>query len=549
MLLAVMGIGLGCGKVSFVPSPFSPQNVDLVYSSQEDITVVRWRISSTAPADPDLRFQILGAAGYGPLDFSQSLFPGGGTPCTDGVGSCFQYVLRGRYATWKGGRPIQAVHSLYGVLAGATADASTVDQTLSVASFFHTGNQLVTVNITDQVASQGPYLYPRSYNRGMWPTNGLCVSNSAPDGVSFSPLDPTTDGFAPDSPLTDSGIYCVAVSPVPSDAGTATLAETRIATLPEVVTLNQTFTPPVEQSPIIYQIAFDVDIPVSDVCASSMKTIETLVDKYMNMGNATVPVTKLPDVYLSGDPAATDGSTPCHQQDGATLQDPSAMADAVMQAVTSNPAQFQQFHFFFFDNVEFGLPGPLVDSLSAFFGGLEMAPMGYSLRTFSWLFNPGPATVPAPTPNWWMTLPPWRSADDPMFEQTLALYAMQNLPYESQSHDTSAPVALLSADDAMADDGDQIKICQSAPVVIPIDVTSGTEYLGPSWAVKASDPPGYLVSLNTQQSTGWGSFVEVSATVDYQICSRYCDNHPFVSTAGTGVASWSSSYACAETTD
>ena len=279
-----------------------------------------------------------------------------------------------------------------------------------------------------------------------------------------------------------------------------------------------------------------------------MKTIETLVDKYMNKGNATVPVTKLPTLNLAVDPNGTDGSANCKQQDGATL-DASDMADAVMQVVTSYPEQFQQFQFFFFDNIDFPLPQNLIDSLSAFFSALETAPNGYSLRTLSWLFNPDLGKANPPNPNWTTTDPPWMSADDPSFERTLATYVMQNLPYESQTHDSSAPVALLTSDDATTYDGDQIKICQSAPVVTPVDVNSGAEFLTPSWQVKASDPPGYLVTLYPQQNAGFTSFVPVSATVDYQIRSRYCDNHPYVSTAGPGVSSWSASYACAVTKD
>ena len=189
-----------------------------------------------------------------------------------------------------------------------------------------------------------------------------------------------------------------------------------------------------------------------------------------------------------------------------------------------------------------------MDSLSAFFGALETAPAPYQLRTLSWLFNPGLGQANPPNPTWSMT-PSWQAADDPTFEQQLASYAMQSLPYESQPYDSYAPVALLTADDAMKYDGDQIKICQSAPFVIPADVTSGYEFFTPSWEVKASDPPGYLVSLPTQQQTPFTSFVQASATVDYQICTRYCDNHPYVSTAGMGESSWTASNTCAETND
>jgi hypothetical protein len=551
LLIAMAG---GCGDVSFVPSPYTPQDVDLVYSAQEDITVVRWRISSTVPADPDLRFQILGAAGFDDVDFSQSVFPGGGTLCGDGVGSCFQYVVRGRYGTLKDGRPIQAVHARYGSFSGGIAQAHSVPQTLALVSFFHSGNQNVTVNITDQVASQGPYNYPRGYVQGMWPTNGLCVSDSAPDGVSFSPLDPTTDSFPPDTratngQLTDSGIYCVGISPVPGDAGAAALAETRIATRPEVVTLHQTFSPPVVQSPVIYQIVLDLDIPIPDRCASTRQKIEALVDKYMSYtGNGAVAVKKLPTLYLAGDdPNAANGSANCVQTNDAKL-DASAMADAVMQEVTSHPEEYQQFHFFFFDNLNAPLLQPMVDSLSAFLSALETAPAPYQLRTLSWLFNPGLGQANPPNPTWTMT-PSWQAAEDPSFEQLLASYAMQSLPYRSQWQDPSAPVPLLSADDAMTYDGAQIKICSSAPYVFPVDVTSGSEFFTPSWAVKAADPPGYLVSLPTQQQTPFTSFVQASASVDYQICTRYCDNHPYVSTAGMGESSWTDSTTCAETKD
>jgi hypothetical protein len=556
LFLAVLGAGVGCGDVSFVPSPYTPQDVDLVYSAQEDITVVRWRISSTVPNDPNLQFQILGPQGFETIDFSQSVFtPAGGTVCGDGVGSCFQYVVRGRYETFTKGRPIQAVHATLGAFTGDVATVDSVPQTLGVVSFFHSGNQQVTVNITDQVASDGPYVYPRTYTEGMWPTNGLCVSDSAPAGVSFSPLDPTTGSFPPDTTatngaLTDAGIYCVAVSPVPNDAGTLTLAETRIATRPEVVTLKQTFTPPTITSPVMYQIVLDLDIPITDRCASSSQKIEALVDEYMNKAtmNGAMEVKKLPTVYLAGDdPSLADGSGNCVQKDSNTLK-ASELADQVMQAVTSEQAQFQQLHFFFFDNIDFPLPQPLVDSVSAFFQALQMAPTPYQLRTISFLFNPNLGKATAPTPNWSYT-PSWQQAEDPSFEQYLASNVTPTLPYESQVQDPNVPIALLSDDDATKYAGDQIKICSSAPFVIPVDVTSGAEFFGPSWQVVAADPPGYLVSLPTQQQAPWPSYVPASAIVNYQICSRYCDNHPYVSLAGMGEDSWTASSACAETSD
>ena len=59
---------------------------------------------------------------------------------------------------------------------GELATPRTEDQTLGVDPFFHLTNDQVHVSLTDTVAFEPPYVYPRSYDRTMWPTKGLCVS-------------------------------------------------------------------------------------------------------------------------------------------------------------------------------------------------------------------------------------------------------------------------------------------------------------------------------------------------------------------------------------
>jgi len=194
--LALLLPAAGCGELNFVPSPYTPQDVELLYSAQEHITVVRWRVDATAPV-AQTRFELLGADGsYSPIDFSQSVFAGGIVPCTDGAGSCAQYVVRGNYSVGPGARPVQAVHDVYGVLPGGVPAMESVPETISFKSFFHSGNDIVYLNITDVVAEQRPYRFPRPFEHAMWATGGLCVSDVAPSDVSFSPLD-QTGGFPP----------------------------------------------------------------------------------------------------------------------------------------------------------------------------------------------------------------------------------------------------------------------------------------------------------------------------------------------------------------
>jgi hypothetical protein len=415
----------------------------------------------------------------------------------------------------------------------------TADTTLSIESFFHFHNDHVYVNMTDAIAADGPYRFPRSYERAMWSTSGLCVSDAAPDGVSFKTLD-ATGGFDPEPlPLTESGIYCVASRPLPSDQGGAAMVQTRIATLPEVETRVQTFEPPIEQAPVIYQIVLDLEIPVPDRCASAIQMIETLVDS--TLGRAPVPVRKLPTLNL----AQTAGGSPCAQTDDRAL-DAANLADAVKMQVTAFPEVHQQFHFLYFNNLDSPLPRTLTDSMHAFFDALA-APAGYDLQTLSWLFNPGAATLGSDLV-WWRAPPgyPWIAADDPRFGQALTDYTEGALPYESQVHDPGDPVPLLTTDENPRYGGDSIKICDASPAVQAVaSVKNPAPIYAWSWTIDPDSPPAYLVSLQPEIAVPANQFVDQSAIVHYQICSRYCVDHPYVSDAGVGVTSWAADPRCA----
>ncbi len=534
----------GCGPLLFEPSAFTPQKVELIYSVQEDITLVRWRITSTKAADPDLSFEILGKNGhYEGIDFSQSVFPGGGTPCADGVGTCFQDVLPGHYTAPAATGTVRAVHAVQGNLPGGRTTARTVQTTVSLVSFFHTGNDVVFVNITDSVAQDGAYVFPRSYQRAMWPTNGLCVSGSAPETVGFSPLD-ANDRFPPPTPLTDDGVYCVGLRPVPADGEPPmTLVQTRVDTLPEVAAATLTYTPPVQYSPIIYKIVLDLDI-IPERCDSSIQTIESLVRQAMNL--AGVPVQQLETLNLA-DPNGTGGASACAQPQSPSF-DADAMAEEIKQAVSMFPQTYQQVHFLYFNNLNVLLPPTLTKSLTTLFDDLMTPPPDQSLETLSWLFNPGLAN--ANQPSWWKSTT-WQAAIDPTgnpdpdFKKALIEYAQDNLPYTSQIHDPTVPVPFFTPDQVAAYGGGTFKVCNQNVGFQVVDTGKGMPLGGgPTFPIHVNDPPGFLVYLPTPLNAPGPSFVPVGVTADLQVCTRYCSGHPYLSIAGTGVQSWSDSLLC-----
>ena len=458
--LFFLALVAGCGDLQFVPSPYTPQEVELIYSAQEHLTVVRWRVSAAAPV-AETRFEMLAPDGYHPINFSQSAYPGGVIACGDKRGSCAQYVVRGKYEVPRNARPVQAIHDVYGVLPGVpVASTKTVSETLKMKSFFHTGNDLVLVELTDDVALAGPYKFPRDYEQTMWPTAGLCVADTAPDDVRFSPL-PETRGFAPPTPLTDDGMYCVATRPVPGDRGDARVVQTRVATLPEVISKTQIFDPTVERSPIIYQIFLDLEIPVPDRCEEVIQKIESLLQKYMSAG-PSIPVYKLPTINL-----AQDGSSRCAQRNGRTV-DAAEISQAVKDLVQTLPGKFHQYHLMYFNNLDAPLPSPLMPSMQSLVDALGSTSRDdLDLRTHSWLF--APITAAGTSPLTWWAVWIWQTADE-TFELALADYKLRSLPYTSQEHHSYDPVMLLSPEDTAAHDTHHIKICTSSPPVEPLSL-------------------------------------------------------------------------------
>jgi hypothetical protein len=472
--------------------------------------------------------------GYHSIDFAKSVYPGGVVPCGDKRGACAQYVVRGKYEVDRNARPIRAVHDVYGLLPGVPVAATkTVPETLTMKSFFRTGNDMVFVTITDTVATSGPYSFPRSYDRTMWPTSGLCVGDTVPDDVSFSTL-PADWGFPPPTPLTSAGMYCVATRPVPSDQGDAQVVQTRVATLPEVVTRTQNFSPTIERSPIIYQAVLDLEIPVPDRCEEVIQRIEELLGKYMSANG--VPVYKLPTINL-----AQDSSSRCAQTNERTV-DAAEMAQKVKELVETLPGPHQQYHFMYFNNLAAPLPQALTTSIQALLDALVVPPReDLEVRTHSWLFNPGPA---AGLPWWAIWI--WQTADD-SFELALADYKLHSLPYTTQEHDAGEPVLMLSSEETKAQEGHLIKICNASPPVVPVATVPYQQPISdPSWTISTADPPAYLVTLPEQIVVKASAFVEANAIVSYQICTRYCVDHPYVTANGSGEISWAESRACAK---
>jgi hypothetical protein len=313
--------------------------------------------------------------------------------------------------------------------------------------------------------------------------------------------------------------------------------EVRIATWPEVETLDATFVPPVEVSPITYQIVFDLEV-IADLCPLAISTIEATVRDNLRAFGVTVPVRQLPTINL-----AQDSTSSCTQANRDRKVPAEAMAQEIKKAVTEFPQIHQQFHLLYFNNLDSFLPGKLNESWRVLFDALG-SPPGYDLLVFPWMFNQGLAAASDLDLGWNLTV--WSTANDPRLKEAIVNYASA-LPYRSQTHDYVEPVPLMKADAVAAHAGHLMKICNASPTAVPVKTKPSLEEITTNtWKISVDDPPAYLVNIPEQIASPAGDFIETRSLVRYQICSRYCTGHPYINTGGNGGNSWADEPFCAK---
>lgn len=543
-----------CGNVNFIPAPFSPRKVQLLYSQQEDITAVRWRMSASQD-DPAVTYELASETGSGwqTVDFTASLYPGGVAPCGDGVGLCAQMVLPGHYQPPVDGTPVRSRNPTYGISPGDIGTEDIYPQTLIIKSHFTRDNQTVSAAMTDYIGGDAVYVFPRPLEHGVWSRRGLCVPGFYPAGQPFDPVANLTETWPPPAPLSDTGLYCAGVRTKPSNGAVGTDDQIAIDTVPEVLDgdLSPPYTVPTEPTPFTYQIVLDLSIPADGRCPDAIAEIQN--DIAQVFGN-TGPTRALPVIDLSAgiDPQTGMPGTPCRQSPYRSL-DAAGLAQQIKLAAASWPEHHQRYYMLYFNNLRATLPTSLTDSFTAFTQTLVTPAPANDFQAFLWPW--GPPEMTTSYSGWSMSPVIWSAADDPDFLGQLGDYAKHNLPLISEIQDPTVPVPLLSAADAKKYDGGSLRLCTISitPInsgglqMVEHDADGKVNVLptASQYPVKASDPPSFLLEVPpvwaVPELPGW---MPHSAEIHYEICTRYCD-HAFTAESGNQVLSgWLDSPYC-----
>jgi hypothetical protein len=518
VLATVTALWAGCGRVRFVPSPYSPQSVEVTFAPAEDLSVVRFAVAAPdAQDDEDLTFELAQPDGtFARIDFGAAPYPSGGYSCPQGT--CFQLVRRGRYQPTPGSAPVRAQHARVGLALGGVVTLRQVDPSLTVSAGFAEGNATLNFTVDDRLLG-GPL--PRALAQAFFAHDqGDCDGTLPADS---GPAQAGANMLRVPAPLTDVGRYCLAVHGVPRDGGPAPPVTALALTWPETVRAERRWRPPVEQTPLLVQIMLDLETADSARCADVHAALLGTLRGALGAADGGWHEFPLADLAPT-----------CHQDPSRRLDAP-AIADAIKQYVHQQvSAVHNRVVLFYANNLGTAVPQPLGDDLA---GLPQQFANDARIATFYWGMV---ADGAVPTVAFDLAIP-WTAIEDPGFARALGDPVSQNLPFQTELSDAQTVVSLLDSDTLMREAGGWLKLCQDSP---PVELVGGAvpaEDL--AIPIRVDDPPGFLVDLPPQITVPRSLFEPDEVFLRWEICRRFCD-HPFENDAGLSAPSWRMSPEC-----
>jgi hypothetical protein len=546
--------GWSCGNVTFVDAPYAPRKIAILYSGDEDVTVIRWRMGAET-IDSDIWFDLLDQDGsWRPIDFSKSVFKGGVGKCGDqagkNVGLCAQFVLDGRYEPPRAPTPLRTHNPAYGVSPGDTPALTVYEQTLSLKPAFTRGNGTIEATITDVIGGDSVFRFERPLEKAVWQRRAVCVPGFHPADAQFQAIDDRQQPWPAPSTLSADGRYCAAVRGVKTTGDPGVDEPVAVDTVPDVTSGDHLYTVPTEITPFSYQIVLDLSIPVADLCQTAIQQIQSTVGDALRTSS---PTRALPALDLSTQPDPFTGApgSPCHQS-GFRSIDAAAVAQKIKIEAARWTEQHPRFFLLYFNNLRAALPDTMVQSLYNFSATIVSPPPAVDFVSAMWAFGPSEMSA---SYGGWNEVRPWLSASDPEFGAGLRDWAKGALPLISEIQDSTKPILILSKDDAQKMDGAQIRLCEASVTPVqdaglqPIqhDSAGNLIFISPyarQWQVRQTDPPAYLLNLPVVWAVPQVGFMPHQSHIRYEICTRYCD-HAFTSQSGVRITTgWLDSSSC-----
>jgi hypothetical protein len=554
LALLIFAFGASCSFVHFERSPMTPRGLVVVYSVQEDLTFLSWKMGEDADL-VEMRFELFIDGAYRPIDLADAPYPAEPYACgSDEI--CVQYQIPGRLDLSPTHSAVRAVGEHLGeeqVWGGAVVGLRVVDETFGIEPFAVDNNRTIDPGLFDWFAENEVELrrdfqfqfVAREQESPALPFEKACGEIAA---EAWRPMGAPTrvDHSWVDSPV------CFAASPKRRDEAGAVLVEP-LRPSAETVFERQVYEPQRQRAPIIYGVLFDLEIANAGRCAYIKERLGEMISTAINeRGQAEALGPYLPISAQSGEPIDN-----CHQESGRYCPVATMLHDAEVKAAAHDPLGVRAV-WIYVNNSNLPPDETLFSQLGEL---LFMAP---EQPTEPPTEEPGvPPTEPPPEPPteqphsnifaWaigsnailsslpWHAEVGWRPIDDETFEADITSVSHNALPFLNMLHIESTEVPITRP--AEARDPRYFKICTAQPHYLAIGnrpgepPTYGATSAAPAWPQQTESLPFYTVDLGEQRLVPFRDYRHTRVEIVVEVCERFCD-HPFRSRGGVEYSSW-----------
>lgn len=502
----------GCANIEFELGPYAIQDVDIIYSIQEDVTFVTWRLRNDADLDR-VQFEMREEDDWIPIDLSEAIFPAEPFKCENSW--CFQYQFQGQ-RSWSTSA-VRSVHVDDGFFPAKPMFTRTLSKTLSISPIALGDNHVIDPVLEDVLANE-PMPTRRNF---AWELVG---SQEQCSGPVFK-----TGNLAPFATMDDlswtAQSLCMVVWPLRTQGDRV---QVRAGVRPSAQTVweVQTYVPPVEDTPIIYGVLFDLEIPNAARCEQVKSGIATALSETFQARGTTT----LLDIYTPRDTLNGASLSGCEQRAQQDYPIADMMQAARLAARQASPVDVRVV-WIYVNNVNVPPSQRLVEQFL-----ILKNSAGLDYEVFTWGIGTNP--VISAEEMWDITMG-WRAIEDDTLLKDIRSIARVNLPFRTMQHDGRTQVQIL----APVGEVKAVKICTASPfkiVEMGVQTSPLRIYLTDSDSfVPWEEGVGvfYRVEIEPQILVPYTSYIRHELLVTLEFCTDFCDN-PFRSRGGIDFPSW-----------
>lgn len=512
--LAAIGIG-ACSFAEFEISPYTPRGVDIVYSQQENLTFLVWRVDRNINFNR-VHFELFVDGQYREIDPAQAPFPSQPYDC-DRLYSCVQFQIPGRWNPPPARPPLRAVDRRHGVFPSTAPRVYDVQTTFDIAPVGVDNNHSARPRLADWFSEEKIPL-ERTFQWGLVSASpgSPCPTEPPPQWDRLQSRVTLPQNWMSDTP-------CMVVRPDRLDQPGS---EVRRHLVPGAMLHTEPVNrllPEIEHPTLV---AFLIDLEVVNDQRCEMIVDQIGGQIFDALDELDAPYREL-GLYRPVDPDGTSYSG-CSQREGSRypIDELVVQSDQVAASIET-PSTLA---IVYLNNLSLPPGDAKIEDLSQLF---EEQEEDANPRIFNWLIGSS-ASI-----HWdiWDASTPWGPIEDENFLLNIESTVNSNFSLRSTDFDGDDSIPLFQPNSSQSPQ--YLRLCTFSPSPgqielppdLPVYVSSDT------WPWPAEGVPELYFDIPPQEYVPSSDFIETGVTGVYEVCDAYCDG-PFEGPDGRVHDSW-----------